>query len=73
MLNQHRYAPMLSTALVGLLMTACGGSDNNAGEPAAIVECPASYAVTLLPVPPLGIFQCRGPQQSGAGRRGDRG
>jgi probable HAF family extracellular repeat protein len=60
MLNQHRYATMLSTALFGLLVTACGGSDNSAGEPAAIVECPASYAVTLLPVPPLSSSSAAG-------------
>ncbi len=53
MLNQHRYAPMLSTALCGLLMTGCGGSEDSPGNQAAIVDCPVSYAVTLLPVPPL--------------------
>jgi len=53
MLNSHRYAPMLPTTLCGLLMTACGGGDTSTGTQAAIVDCPASYAVTLLPAPAL--------------------
>ena len=63
MLNQHRYALMLSTALWGLLMAACGGSDTSTGDQAAsdrsagdqstTVDCPESYALTLLPTPAL--------------------
>lgn len=69
MLNQHHPAPMLSMALFSLLMTACGGSDDSTGNQAAIVDCPASYAVTLLPGPPLSSSSGGRSQQSEPGRR----